>query len=43
MFWFINQVFITLLCFSRFLAAKCISLNEESCMTRNTLIDLNSV
>ena len=42
MFWFINQVFITLLCFSRSLAIKCISLNNESFMTRPTLGLINN-
>ena len=43
MFWFMNQVFVTLLSFSRSLTTKCMFLNEESCMTRSTLIDLNPV
>ena len=39
---FIKQAFITLLSFSRLLATKCISLNNEPCLVRATLIDLNS-
>ena len=39
----IEQVFITLLSFRRSLATKCVLLNNEPCMTRPTLIDLNSV
>ena len=50
MFGFIKQVIITILCFSRSLAstanvsnfAKCISLNNQSCMIRPALIELNS-
>ena len=42
MFELINQVFIVLLSFSRTLATKW-SLNNETCMTRATLIDLNPV
>ena len=38
-----NQVFVTLLSFSRSLTTKCMFLNEESCTTRSTLIDLNPV
>ena len=38
-----KQVFITLLTFSRSLATKCVSLNNESCMIRPFLIDLNPV
>ena len=46
MFSLIKQAFIVLLSFSESLACnqtKCLSLNEESCMVRPTLIDLNSV
>ena len=50
MFEFIKQVFIILLSFSGSLASMasifnfetCISLNNQPCMTRPTLIDLNS-
>ena len=35
-------MFIALLSFSGSLAFKCMSLNNEPCMTRPTLIDLNS-
>ena len=41
MFKFIEQAFIALLCFSGSLATKCISLNNEPCLTRSTFIDLN--
>ena len=34
---------VILLSFSESLATKCLSLNDESCMVRYTLIDLNSV
>ena len=37
----IKQVFIVLLGFSSSLATKCLSLNDELCMTRPFLIDLN--
>ena len=43
MFWLIKKVFVALLSFSRSLATKCDSLNNESCMINSTLIDLNSV
>ena len=36
-------MFITSLSFSRFLATKCESLNNEPCMIRPTLVDLNLV
>ena len=39
----IKQVFIALLSFSSSLATKCISLNDELCMIRPTIIDLNPV
>ena len=42
MFWLIKQVFIVLLGFSRSLATKCMSLNDESCMIRSTFIDISS-
>ena len=41
MFRLIKQVFIRLLCFSASLATRCMSLNNEPCMTRPTFIDLN--
>ena len=40
---FIYQVFIVLLGFSGSLVAKCVSLNNESCMVRPTLTDLTPV
>ena len=43
MFRLIRQVFIALLSFSRSIAAKCVSLNNEPCITRSTFIDLNPV
>ena len=43
MFWLVKQVFIVLLSFSRSLATKCVSVNNEPCRTRPTLIDLNHV
>ena len=43
MFGLIKQVFIGFFSFSRFLATKCMSLNNEPCMIRPTLIDLNPV
>ena len=39
----IKRVFIILLSFSESLASKCVSLNDETCMVRLTLIDLNPV
>ena len=36
-------MFIVLLSFSESLATKCLFLNDEPCMVRPTLIDLNSV
>ena len=41
--WLITQVVIVLLSFSVSLARKCVSLNNEPCMIRLTVIDLNSV
>ena len=43
MFRLIKQVFIGLLSFSRSSAAKFMPLNNERCVTRPTLIDLNPV
>ena len=37
----IKQVFIALLSFSKSLATRCLFLNDEPCMVRSTLIDLN--
>lgn len=42
MFKFIKQAFIVLLRFSGSLDTKCISLDNEPCLVRPTLIDLNS-
>ena len=41
MFRLIKQVLFALLPFSESLATKCVSLNNEPCITRSTLIDLN--
>ena len=38
----IKQVFIVLLSFSEPFATKFVSSNDESCMVRPTLIDLNT-
>ena len=43
MFWFMNQVLVTTLDFSRSLTTKYMFLNDESCMTRLTLNDLNHI
>ena len=43
MFSVIKQVFIILLSFSNSLATKCVSLNDEPCIVRSTIIDLNPV
>ena len=43
MLWHIKQVFIALLSFGESLATKCVSLNNEPCMIRPTLIELNTV
>ena len=46
MFSLIKQVFVVLLSFSSSLARdriKCLFLNDEPCLVRSTLIDLNSV
>ena len=37
------SLFIVLLSFSSSLATKCLFLNDEPCMVRPTLIDLNPV
>ena len=41
MFRLIKQVFNALLSFNGSVATKCISLNNQLCMTRPTIIDLN--
>ena len=41
MFKFLKQALIVLLRFSRSLATKCISLNNEPCSSKLTIIDLN--
>ena len=38
-----NPIFVALLTFSESLATKCLSLNNEPCMVRPTLIDLNPI
>ena len=43
MFSLIKQVFMVLLSFSSPLATKCVSLNDEPCMVKPTLIDLNPI
>ena len=43
MFRFIKEVFIALLSFCRSLATKLVSLNDDPCMIRPTLFDLNSI
>ena len=43
MFSVIKQVFMILLSFSSSLATKCVSLNDEPCIVRSTIIDLNPV
>ena len=43
MSWLIKQVFIVLFSFNRSLLTKCLSLNNEPCIARPTLIDLNPI
>ena len=43
MFWLIKQAFMALLSFSESLATKCVSLDNEPCMTKSTLVDLNHI
>ena len=43
MFSLIKQLFIVLMSFGESLATKWVSLNEEPCIIRPTLIDLNRV
>ena len=42
-FWLIKKVFIVLLSFSGSLATKCVSLSNETCVARPTLINLNPI
>ena len=49
MFWLIKQIVVGFLCFSKFLSSigntqnhvKCLSLNNQECMTQPTLINLH--
>ena len=43
MFWYIKQVFTTLLKFSESLVTQCVSLNNEPCVNRSALMDLNPI
>ena len=43
MFSLIKEVFVVLLSFSVSLATKCLLLNDEPCMVRPTLINMNPV
>ena len=43
MFSLIKEVFVVLLSFSVSLATKCLFLNDEPCMVRPTLINMNPV
>ena len=43
MFCLIKHVFVPLLKFTKSLGTKCVSLNNESCIARPTLIDLNPI
>ena len=43
MFSVIKQVIIVILSFSISLVTKCVSLKDEPCIARSTLIDLNPV
>ena len=43
MFELIKQMLIALLSFSRSIAAKCVSLNNKSCVARPTLVSLNPI
>ena len=43
MFWLSKPVFISLSSFIGYLATKCVSLRNEPCMVRPTVIDLNPV
>ena len=41
MFWLIQKAFLALLSSRKSWATKSVSLNNESCLTESTLIDLN--
>ena len=43
MFSLIKQAFIVLLSFNESVATKCLFLNDEQCMSRTALIDMNPV
>ena len=43
MFSLIKEVFVVLLSFSVSLATKCLFLNDEPCMVRPTLINMNPI
>ena len=43
MFSLIKQVFVVLLSFSESLSTKCLFLNDEPCMVRPALIDMNPI
>ena len=43
MFSLIKQVFVVLFIFNNSVATKCVLSNDEPCIVRATLIDLNSV
>ena len=43
MFRFTKQLLIVLLSFSRSLATKCVTLSNESCLSRTNLINLNPI
>ena len=43
MFGLIKQVFIAFLSLSGYLATKCLSLSNKSCIVRSNLIDLNPI
>ena len=43
MFSLIKQVFVVLLSFSEYLSTKCLFLNDEPCMVRPALIDMNPI
>ena len=43
MLWLIKQVYTGLLSFRGSLATRCVSLTNEPCMVRRTLIDLNRI
>ena len=41
MFWFVKEALITLLSFDGSISTKCLSLNNQLCLGRCTLVDLN--